>query len=120
MVADMITGEMLEYPAVTVDERWAAQAAARRRSPRRRRCHGNGRLVGERRGLPGAWHASAAAAIFGTRSPPRSNPSPVPHLPVLEQLLPLPGTARAATTGGPAGQRHRPPAGPPPRRTSGC
>ncbi|HEX4090042.1 MAG TPA: DUF2786 domain-containing protein [Trebonia sp.] len=98
MVADMITAELLGYPAATVDARWAAQAAA---------------LEAAAPG-PGAWWGSDAeylraryalgrdAEFIATVATAVETLHAFRHLPALERLLPLPGTARPATAASPA------------------
>jgi hypothetical protein len=101
----MITAEMLGYAAATVDPRWAAQAAALE-------------AAGPARG---AWWGSDAeylraryalgrdAEFIVTVATAVETLHAFHHLPALEKLLPLPGTARtgaseplAATTTGPS------------------
>ena len=92
MVADMITAEMLGYAAATVDPRWAAQAAALEAA-------GPG---------PGAWWGSDAdylqaryalgrdAEFIVTVATAVATLHAFRHLPAVQRLLPLPGTARPA------------------------
>ena len=98
MVADMITAELLGYPGATVDARWAAQAAALEAA-----APGTGTWWGSdadylraRYGLGRdaefiAVVATAVEALHAFR-----------HLPALEMLLPLPGSARPAPAPDPA------------------
>jgi hypothetical protein len=98
MVADMITAEMLGYADATVDARWAAQAAALEAV-----APGTGAWWGSdadylraRYGLGRdaefiAVVATAVEALHAFR-----------HLPALERLLPLPGSARPAPEPAPA------------------
>jgi uncharacterized protein DUF2786 len=107
VAADMIIGEMREYPAVTVDQRWAAQVAAVRPSSV---AAGAGGAEGSSTADNGCWwgnegdYLSAWQQRSGTVGGLRDAIAAAvelfhlfQHLPVLEQLLPLPGTARAAT-----------------------
>ena len=94
MVADMITAEMSGYAAATVDPRWAAQAAALE-------------AAGPARG---AWWGSDAeylraryalgrdAEFIVTVATAVETLHAFHHLPALEKLLPLPGTARTAAS----------------------
>ena len=104
MVADMITAELLGYPGATVDARWAAQAAALEAA-----APGTGAWWGSdadylraRYGLGRdaefiAVVATAVEALHAFR-----------HLPALEMLLPLPGSARPAPAPDPAAAGARP------------
>jgi hypothetical protein len=107
VAADMIIGEMHEYPAVTVDQRWAAQVAAVRPSSV---AAGAGGAEGSVTADNGSWwgnegdYLSAWQQRSGTVGGLRDAIATAlelfhlfQHLPVLEQLLPLPGTARVAT-----------------------
>jgi hypothetical protein len=92
VVSDMITAEMLGYAAATVDARWAAQVA----------------VIGSAAPGKGAWWGSDAEYLSARYALGRDAEFIVTvaaaletlhlfqHLPTLEQLLPLPGTARAA------------------------
>jgi Protein of unknown function (DUF2786) len=122
VAADMIIGEMREYPAATVDQRWAAQVAAVRASSVAAAAGGatgsvtldnapwwgsDGDYLGawqQRSGIAGGLRDAIATAIELFHL--------LQHLPVLEQLLPLPGTARVATTGRAAPAGTTAPAGP--------
>ncbi len=115
MVADMITAEMLGYAAATVDARWAAQAAALEAA-----APGQGRLVGERRGLPpGLVRARPRRRVHRHRRHRGRDAARVP-------ASARPGEAAPAARHRPAGraptaaaaERRRPPARRPP--TSGC
>lgn len=122
VAADMIIGEMREYPAVTVDQRWAAQVAAVRPLSVAGAAGGAGVSVTADNG---SWWGNAADYLdawqqrSGTVGGLRDAIATaielfhlLQHLPVLEQLLPLPGTAKVATaaraaspgTAAPAGQ----------------
>jgi hypothetical protein len=106
VVSDMITAELLGYPAATVDARWAAQAAVIEAA-----APGTGIWWGSDAGYLSARYALGRDAEFiFTVATAVETLHLFHHLPVLERLLPLPGTARpdAATraeTGSPADQR---------------
>ena len=118
VAADMIIGEMREYPAVTVDQRWAAQVAAVRPLSVAAAAGGaggspaadNGSWWGNEADYLGAWQ-QRSGTVGGLRDAIATAIELFhlfQHLPVLEQLLPLPGTARVATaeraaSPGPAG-----------------
>ena len=106
VIGDMITAEMLGYAAATVDARWAAQAAA----------------IEAAAPAKGAWWGSDAdylsaryalgrdAEFIFTVATAIESLHLFQHLPALEKLLPLPGTARPAAaaraeTAGPADER---------------
>ena len=104
MVADMITAEMRGYAAATVDPRWAAQAAALEAAG-----PGQGTWWGSDAEYLRAWYALGRDAEFiVTVATAVETLHAFHHLPALEKLLPLPGTARAAAperlaSTGPAG-----------------
>jgi hypothetical protein len=93
VVSDMITAEMLGYAAATVDARWAAQVA----------------VIESAAPAKGAWWGSDAeylsaryalgrdAEFIVTVATTIETLHQFQHLPALEKLLPLPGTARPAT-----------------------
>jgi uncharacterized protein DUF2786 len=104
VVSDMITAELLGYAAATVDARWAAQAA----------------VIEAAAPGKGAWWGSDAEYLSARYALGRDAEFIVTvgtaiealhlfqHLPALERLLPLPGTARPtaaarAGAGGTAG-----------------
>ena len=92
MVADMITAELLGYPAATVDDRWAAQAAALEAA-----APGKGAWWGSDADYLRAWYALGRDPEFiVTIATAVETLHAFHHLPALEKLLPLPGTARAA------------------------
>jgi hypothetical protein len=98
MVADMITAEMLGYAAATVDPRWAAQAAALEAA-----APGKGAWWGSDGEYLRAWYALGRDAEFiVTVATAVETLHAFHHLPILEKLLPLPGTARAAAPDLPA------------------
>jgi Protein of unknown function (DUF2786) len=112
VAADMIIGEMREYPAVTVDQRWAAQVAAVRPSsvaaaaggPEGSATADNGSWWGNDGDYLGAWQ-QRSGTVGGLRDAIATAIELFhlfQHLPVLEQLLPLPGTARVITAEGAA------------------
>jgi Protein of unknown function (DUF2786) len=92
MAADMIASEMRGYPADAVDHRWAAQVSAIG-APPVTAAHGDylGSWQQRLRAVGGLREAIATAVELLHL---------LAHLPVLEQLLPLPGTARAAAADG--------------------
>ena len=91
MVADMITAEMLGYAAATVDSRWAAQVAALETA-----APGRGAWWGSDGEYLRAWYALGRDAEFiVTVATAVETLHAFQHLPALEKLLPLPGTARA-------------------------
>jgi hypothetical protein len=107
VAADMIIGEMREYPAVTVDQRWAAQVAAVRPFSVAGAAGGgggnatadNGSWWGNEADYLGAWQ-QRSGIVGGLRDAIATAIELfhlLQHLPVLEQLLPLPGTAKVAT-----------------------
>jgi hypothetical protein len=95
VVSDMITAETLGYAAATVDARWAAQAA----------------MIEAASPGKGAWWGSDAEYLTARYALGRDAEFIVTvataietlhlfqHLPALERLLPLPGTARPAAAG---------------------
>ena len=88
MAADMIIGEMRAYPRAAVDPRWAAQVPD------------GGLWWGSDADYPGAW-AKRSGVVGGLRDAIATAIELLELLyrtPVLEQLLPLPGTTRAATS----------------------
>jgi hypothetical protein len=101
VVSDMITAELLGYAAATVDARWAAQAA----------------VIEAAAPGKGAWWGSDAEYLSARYALGRDAEFIVTvgtaiealhlfqHLPALERLLPLPGTARptAAARSGASG-----------------
>ena len=92
MVADMITAEMLGYTGATVDDRWAAQAAALEAA-----APGRGSWWGSDADYLRAWYALGRDAEFiAVVATAVEALHAFQHLPALERLLPLPGTARPA------------------------
>jgi hypothetical protein len=95
MTADMITDELSGYAAATVDPRWAAQAAALEAA-----APGKGAWWGSDADYLRAWYALGRDAEFiGTVATAVETLHAFRHLPTVERLLPLPGTARAAAAG---------------------
>jgi hypothetical protein len=80
----MITGEMRGYAAAAVDPRWAAQVAALDAVP-----------PGDA-GYVEAWRSANLAGLRGAVASAVETLQVLGQLPVLERLLPLPGTARPA------------------------
>ena len=94
MVGDMITAEMRGYAAATVDPRWAAQAAALEAAGPAR-----GAWWGSDAEYLRAWYALGRDAEFiVTVATAVETLHAFHHLPALERLLPLPGTARTAAS----------------------
>jgi hypothetical protein len=102
VVADMIADETRGYAAATVDARWAAQVAALEVTP-----------PGDA-GYTAAWRRANVAGLRGAIATAIETLHALQHLPVLEVLLPLPGTARPGAqqpgTQQPAGQEPGAPA----------
>ena len=102
MAADMIVGEMRAYPAAAVDPRWAAQVSAAAASSVATAGNAppdSGSWWGSDADYPSAW-AKRSGAVGGLRDAMATAIELLDllqRMPVLEQLLPLPGTARAAT-----------------------
>jgi Protein of unknown function (DUF2786) len=91
VAADMIAAEMSAYPAATVDQRWAAQVAAVAGT-----APDSGNWWGRDADYLPAW-ANRSAAAGGLRDAIATAIELLhllAHLPVLERLLPLPGTGR--------------------------
>jgi Protein of unknown function (DUF2786) len=103
MAGDMIAAEMRGYAAASVDGRWAAQMAAIEAA-----APGKGAWWGSDAEYLGAWYALGRDAEFiVTVATAIETMLAFQHLPVIEKLLPLPGTARAtehepASPAGPA------------------
>jgi len=95
MVSDMITGEMRGYAAASVDDRWAAQVAAMEGAAPGKVSPGKGDWWGSDAEYLGAWYALGRDAEFiVTVATAIETLHAFHHLPALEKLLPLPGTAR--------------------------
>jgi hypothetical protein len=93
VVSDMITDEMRGYAAASVDGRWAAQLAAIEAA-----APGKGVWWGSDAEYLGAVYALGRDAEFiVTLATAIETLHAFHHLPVLEKLLPLPGTARTIT-----------------------
>ena len=104
MLADMITDETRGYAAAAVDDRWAAQVAALAAT-----APGGGTATLDGAGWWGsdadyltAWRAEAGGrtslgGLLGTIATAVEVLHQLQHLPVLERLLPLPGTAKRST-----------------------
>ena len=98
MAADMITAEMLGYAGATVDARWAAQAAALETA-----APGRGAWWGSDADYLRAWYALGRDAEFiAVVATAVEALHAFQHLPALDRLLPLPGTARPAPVPDPA------------------
>lgn len=101
MVSDMIVDEMRGYAAAAVDGRWAAQVAALQAAapvqPGKPGKPANVAWWGSDAEYLGAVYALGRDAEFiGVVATAIETLHAFHHLPVLEKLLPLPGTARAA------------------------
>ncbi len=91
MVSDMITDEMRRYAAASVDGRWAAQLAAIEAA-----APGKGTWWGsDAEYLRAVYALGRDAEFIVTVSTAIETLHGFHHLPVLEKLVPLPGTARA-------------------------
>ena len=115
MVADMITAELLGYPAATVDDRWAAQAAALEAA-----APGKGAWWGSDADYLRAWYALGRDPEFiVTIATAVETLHAFHHLPALEQAPPAARhrPARQASSGPPPRAPGRPAPCPP---TSGC
>jgi hypothetical protein len=118
VAADMIAAEMSGYPAATVDQRWAAQVTAVRAlsvaaaSSKGASSKDDSAEAGSTVPDGGSWWGSDAdylpawarrsGAVGGLRDAVATAVELLhllQHLPVLERLLPLPGTARAGLAG---------------------
>ena len=104
MIADMIAHEARAYPAAAIDPRWADQVSALRAAS-----YGAGTDAGPNWwGSDGdyltAWKAQSTDPTFWAAVTTAVEVVHLfSHLPLLEVLLPLPGTARRAGTSKPAG-----------------
>lgn len=104
VAADMIAAEMSGYPAATVDQRWAAQVTSVRAlsvAEAGNAAPGNGPWWGSDADYLPAW-ARRSGAAGGLRDAVATAIELLhlfQHLPVLERLLPLPGTARTIVAG---------------------
>ena len=87
VIADVIADETRGYAAVTVDPRWAAQVTAL------------GALAPGEAGYVDAWRRANLAGLRGALASAVEVLHALTHLPVLDRLLPLPGTARPAAPG---------------------
>jgi hypothetical protein len=93
MVSDMIVDETRGYAAASVDGRWAAQVAVIEAA-----APGKGAWWGSDAEYLRAWYARGRDAEFiGTVATAIETLHAFHHLPTIETLLPLPGTARPST-----------------------
>jgi hypothetical protein len=97
MAADMIADEMRGYAAATVSDDWAAQVAN----------IGSGVWWGSDADYLGAWQARAGADVLQAVATAIELLHLFGHLPTLENLGPLPGTARAGSASRPAAADER-------------
>jgi Protein of unknown function (DUF2786) len=103
MVGDMITAELLRYPAAAVDARWAAQAAALESA-----APGPGAWWGDDADYLAAWYALGRDAEFiAVVATAVETLHAFEHLPPVEKLLPLPGTTARVPGPGPAAPSDR-------------
>jgi hypothetical protein len=94
VVSAMIVDEMRGYAAASVDTRWAAQVAALEAAE-----PGEGRWWGSDAEFLASWHERCGSGEFReTVAVVVETLHEFRHFPVLEVLLPLPGTARQATS----------------------
>ncbi len=108
ITADMIAAEMRGYAVATVDPRWAAQvaalgtaslgAAASEAAASEAGGAGHGTWAGGDAEYLSAWRVwgLADAGLRGVIADAIETLHALQHLPILERLLPLPGTARPA------------------------
>jgi hypothetical protein len=90
MASGMIADEMRSYAAASVDGRWAAQVAVVGAA-----APGKGTWWGSDAEYLGAWYARGRdTAFIVTVATAIETLHALQHLPVLDRLLPLPGTAR--------------------------
>jgi hypothetical protein len=94
VIADMIAGEMRGYAAATVDPRWAAQVAAL----------GATSWGNDAEYLDASRERAGDTGLRGVIATAIEAVHVLQHLPALEPLLPLPGTARPAAK--PTAQEH--------------
>jgi hypothetical protein len=88
MTADMIADEMRGYAAATVDDRWAAQVAPL----------DDGSWRGSDADYLGAWQGRQGRTGKETVATAIELLHLLQHLPVLERLCPLPGTAHSGSS----------------------
>lgn len=103
MIADMIAHEVRAYPAAAIDPRWARQVAGLRAASGRPGTGAGPNWWGSDGDYLTAWQARAADPTFWAAvATAIESVHLFGHLPPLEVLLPLPGTARRAEAGKPA------------------
>jgi hypothetical protein len=99
MIADMIVDETRAYPAASVDPSWADQVRGLRATP----AYQGPNWWGSDGDYLTAWKARATDPTFWAAvAAAIENVHLFSHLPVLERLLPLPGTVRLTGAGKPA------------------
>jgi len=103
MIADMIAQEARAYPAAAIDPRWAGQVAGLRATSYGPPADAEPNWWGSDGDYLTAWQARAADPTFWAAVTTAVEIVHLfGHLPRLEVLLPLPGTARGAGAGKPA------------------
>jgi len=114
MIADMIAHEACAYPAAAIDPRWAGQVAGLRATSYGPDTYAGPNWWGSDGDYLSGWRARAADPTFWAAVATAVEAVHLfGHLPSLEVLLPLPGTARRAGTGKSAGKPAGKPAGQP-------
>jgi len=109
MIADMIAHEAHAYPAAAIDPRWASQVGGLRATSYGPDTYAGPNWWGSDGDYLSAWRARATDPTFWAAVATAVEAVHLfGHLPPLEVLLPLPGTARRAGTdrpaSGPAGE----------------
>jgi Protein of unknown function (DUF2786) len=103
MIADMIAHEARGYPAAAIDPRWADQVGGLRAVSYGPGTYSGPNWWGSEGDYLTAWKARATDPTFWSAvATAIESVHLFGHLPVLETLLPLPGTARRAGAGTPA------------------
>jgi hypothetical protein len=103
MIADMIADETRAYPAATVDPSWAAQVKGLSATSHGQAPHEGPNWWGNDGDYLTAWKTQTPDPTFWAAVATALEAVHLfSHLPRLEVLLPLPGTARRAGTGNPA------------------
>jgi len=103
MIADMIAHEARAYPAAAIDPRWADQLNGLRATSYGPATYEGPDWWGSDGDYLTAWQAQATDPTFWAAVATAIETVHLfSHLPPLEMLLPLPGTARRAGTGKPA------------------
>ena len=112
MIADMIAHEARSYPAAATDPRWAGQVGGLRATSYGPAAYPGPNWWGSEGDYLTAWQVQVADPTFLAAVATAIEVVHLfSHLPVLEMLLPLPGTVRRAGTSKPAGKPASAPAG---------